>query len=52
MDRKLKNAVPLAVVQHANQFLITNGYTNRPGITEILGTSGGKGLRAVVGLTP
>lgn len=50
MDRKLKKAVPVAVVQHANQYLITNGYTNRPGITEILGTPGDRGLRAVVKL--
>ena len=28
--------VPLAIVQHANQFLITDGYENREGITDLL----------------
>lgn len=41
-------SVPLAIVHHANQFLITNGYANRPGIEEILGpTDASAGLRAV-----
>ncbi|MEP7198838.1 MAG: hypothetical protein ABI874_03370 [Chloroflexota bacterium] len=28
--------IPLAIVQHGNQYLITNGYANREGLTEIL----------------
>jgi ADP-glucose type glycogen/starch synthase len=31
-----KRAVPLALVHHANQYLITDGYDNREGITEIV----------------
>ena len=31
-----KRTVPLALVHHANQYLITDGYDNREGITEIV----------------
>jgi starch synthase len=31
-----RQAVPLALVHHANQYLITDGYDNREGITEIV----------------
>ena len=31
-----KRAVPLSLVHHANQYLITDGYDNREGITEIV----------------
>ena len=31
-----KRAVPLALVHHANQYLITDGYDNREGISEIV----------------
>jgi starch synthase len=34
--RRSKRAVPLALVHHANQYLITDGYDNREGITEIV----------------
>lgn len=31
-----ENPVPVALVHHANQFLITDGYDNREGITELI----------------
>src|SRR3972149_755355 len=31
-----RNQVPLAIVQHGHQYLITNGYDNREGISEVL----------------
>jgi hypothetical protein len=41
--------IPLAIVHHANQYLITNGYDNRPGIEEIIGPpDASSGLRAVL----
>lgn len=44
-------AVPFAIVHHANQYLISNGYINRQGIAEILGPSNASsGLRAVMEL--
>ncbi|MGX6445001.1 hypothetical protein ACWM35_17455 [Neobacillus sp. K501] len=44
-------SIPIAIVHHANQYLITNGYDNRPGINEIIGPSdASSGLRAVVDL--
>lgn len=33
-------AVPLALVHHANQYLITNGYLDREGMNDILGLGG------------
>lgn len=43
--------IPLAIVHHANQYLITNGYLNRPGIEETVGPKdGSSGLRAVLEL--
>ncbi|WP_102344936.1 DUF1926 domain-containing protein [Bacillus sp. Marseille-P3661] len=41
-------SVPIAIVHHANQYLITNGYENRPGIEQIIGPpDASAGLRAV-----
>jgi hypothetical protein len=41
----------LALVHHANQYLITNGYDNREGLTAVLGTSGSRcGLAHVLDL--
>jgi hypothetical protein len=41
----------LALVHHANQYLITNGYDNREGLAAVLGTRGsGSGLTAVLAL--
>ncbi len=34
--KRSERAVPLALVHHANQYLITDGYDNREGITEIV----------------
>ncbi|MDR6550686.1 hypothetical protein [Paenibacillus qinlingensis] len=43
--------IPVAIVHHANQYLITNGYVNRPGIGETIGpTDGSSGLRAILEL--
>ncbi len=43
--------VSVALIHHANQYLITDGYDNRPGITAILGTKEGQtGLRRVLEL--
>jgi hypothetical protein len=43
--------IPIAIVHHANQYLITNGYLNRPGIGETIGpTNGSSGLRAILEL--
>ncbi len=37
MNKQLRqHGVPFALVQHANQYLITNGYDNRQGIHEIV----------------
>lgn len=42
---------PIAIVHHANQYLITNGYPNRAGLAEIVGpTDASSGLRAVLEL--
>lgn len=44
-------SIPIAIVHHANQYLITNGYDNRPGIDEIIGSPDAtSGLRAVFDL--
>lgn len=44
-------SIPIAIVHHANQYLITNGYDNRPGIAEIIGPSdASSGLRAIFDL--
>ncbi|MCM3727258.1 hypothetical protein M3226_16385 [Neobacillus cucumis] len=44
-------SIPLAIVHHANQYLITNGYDNRPGIEEIIGPpDASSGLRAIFDL--
>ena len=41
----------IAIVHHANQYLITTGYDNREGIEAILGTHGGEsGFRYILGL--
>jgi hypothetical protein len=41
----------LALVHHANQYLITNGYDNREGIEAIIGSAGeGSGMVQVLGL--
>ncbi|WP_163100527.1 hypothetical protein [Peribacillus alkalitolerans] len=46
-----KPFVPLAIVHHANQFLITNGYDNRTDLATILGpTDASSGLRAILDL--
>jgi starch synthase len=43
--------IPVAIVHHANQYLITNGYRNRAGINEIIGRpDASSGLRAVLEL--
>lgn len=43
--------VPLAIVHHANQYLITNGYNNRSGLADIIGpTDASSGLRALLHL--
>ena len=34
--------VPLAIVHHANQYIITNGYDNRPGIQAVVGSKNEK----------
>jgi hypothetical protein len=47
----IKQGMPFAIVHHANQYLITNGYLNRPGISEIIGSPDAScGLRAVMHL--
>ncbi|MGO4890450.1 hypothetical protein ACJ2A9_22100 [Anaerobacillus sp. MEB173] len=44
-------SIPIAIVHHANQYLITNGYNNRPGIKDIIGPpDASTGLRAVLDL--
>ncbi len=40
MERK--RAVAFAIVHHANQYIITDGYSNRCGITSVVGSVGGK----------
>ncbi|MGH3921350.1 MAG: hypothetical protein ACRDTT_00445 [Pseudonocardiaceae bacterium] len=35
MTKRAPGPVPIALVHHANQYLITNGYDNRQGISEI-----------------
>lgn len=35
-DRRSREPVSLALVQHAHQYLITDGYDNREGITQVL----------------
>jgi hypothetical protein len=41
----------LALVHHANQYLITNGYDNREGITDIVGSvDSGQGMAAVLAM--
>jgi len=41
----------LALIHHANQFLITNGYENREGIADIVGwRDGGQGMAAILKL--
>jgi len=41
----------LALIHHANQFLITDGYDSREGITEIVGSEhSGQGMAAVLAL--
>lgn len=41
--------ISVALVHHANQYLITNGYDNREGLTAVLGSPGsGAGLAAVL----
>ncbi|MEH7385235.1 hypothetical protein V7147_07480 [Bacillus sp. JJ1521] len=43
--------VPIAIVHHANQYLITNGYQNRTGLAEIIGPpDASSGLRAILDL--
>ncbi|MEH7223924.1 hypothetical protein V7112_08890 [Bacillus sp. JJ1566] len=43
--------VPIAIVHHANQYLITNGYHNRAGLAEIIGPpDASSGLRAILDL--
>lgn len=43
------HGMSFAIVHHANQYLITNGYLNRPGISEIIGPPDASyGLRAVM----
>jgi hypothetical protein len=43
--------IPFAIVHHANQYLVANGYNNRPGIDEIIGPSdSSSGLRAIFDL--
>ncbi len=46
-----EQAATLAIVHHANQFIITDGYENRMGISSIVGTTGGStGLTRVLDL--
>ena len=41
----------MAIVHHANQYLITNGYYNRSGLAEIIGpTDASSGLRSILRL--
>ncbi|WP_274366047.1 hypothetical protein [Paenibacillus thermotolerans] len=43
--------VPVAIVHHANQYLITDGYAHRPGISATIGPAdASSGLRAVLEL--
>ena len=35
-DLSSRRAVPVAIVHHANQYLITDGYDNRQGISGIV----------------
>lgn len=44
----IRSRVPLAIVHHANQYLIANDYRNRSGLAEIIGPpNASSGLRAV-----
>ncbi|HYY91649.1 MAG TPA: alpha-amylase/4-alpha-glucanotransferase domain-containing protein [Candidatus Dormibacteraeota bacterium] len=46
-----QQTVSLAIVHHANQYMVTNGYENRVGISEIIGTPKSKtGLLPVLNL--
>lgn len=40
--------VALAIIHHANQYLITDGYENRTGLREVLGSKNAAGLRRVL----
>lgn len=40
-DRENMDLVDFAIVHHANQYVITNGYQNREGIDDVLGVRGG-----------
>src|SRR5579872_6482020 len=43
--------VAVAIVHHANQYLITDGYTTRPGITSVVGSrEEGQGLACILEL--
>ncbi|MEX2460163.1 MAG: hypothetical protein WD469_02480 [Paenibacillaceae bacterium] len=43
--------LPIAIIHHANQYLISNGYLNRKGLAEIIGPpDASSGLRAVLEL--
>lgn len=35
-------SVALAIVHHANQYIISDGYTNRPGIQSVVGSTGSR----------
>ena len=37
-----EETVSLALVHHANQYLITNGYDNREGLDDVVGRKGGE----------
>jgi hypothetical protein len=36
----VRRTVSIALVHHANQYIITNGYQNREGLDELVGTFG------------
>lgn len=46
-----QRSVPIAIVHHANQYLISNGYVNRSGIRSVAGSVGeGRGLLFILDL--
>lgn len=49
LQDELSSRVTLAIVHHANQYLICDGYDERPGISEVVG-SAASGLAAVLNL--
>jgi hypothetical protein len=45
------NRVAVAIVHHANQYLISNGYANRPGISSVVGSvAAQRGMAYILGM--